>query len=303
MLVSIIIPCYNQGRFLNDCLQSVFKQTYAIWECIIIDDGSTDKTQQVAEKWTKNDFRFHFIKIPNQGVSAARNVGLSRAKGEWIQFLDADDYLDPTKLNKSIQIYKNDKTVNFIVTNFRHFTTDFNVTTPAFCNLKKEYLTVKKMLYEWNDTFSLPIHTVLLKKELVGDLLFPVGLTAQEDWFFWVSIFKKKCHIYFIDKPLVLYRSHANSRIKSKSINADQLKVYSLFPQLLSKQEHEQLSIVLIERYLNKISLSNNQIQNLKKSNSYQAGIMIKKILRRLALLKIGRKLFLYLRTFKKTDY
>ena len=302
MLVSIIIPCYNQGRFLNESLKSVLDQTYSNWECLIIDDGSTDSSAAIANKWIKKDRRFLYFEQENAGVSAARNYGLSNAKGEWIQFLDADDYLIPTKLSKSIQVYKNDNTVNFIATNFRHFTLDVHVTILPFCNLQKEHLTFEKILYEWNDTFSLPIHTVILKRELIGDSLFPVGLTAQEDWFFWVSILKKNCLTYFINDPLVLYRSHSDSRIKSKNITQDQLKVYGLFSKLLTHQEHYQLSVVLIERYLSKNTLLYNKIREIKNSNSFQTGMMVKKILRSFGTLKIGRKLFHYIRTFKKPN-
>lgn len=302
MLVTVIIPCHNQGQFLDQSLKSVFLQTYKCWECLIIDDGSTDNTQHIAEKWTKKDHRFYFYRTTNQGVSNARNFGLSKAKGEWIQFLDADDYLFPSKLSHSIQVYQNDHTINFIATNFRHFTSDVKVTTPPFCFFNNDYLSFEKMLFEWNATFSLPIHTVILKKSLIGTTLFPIGLTAQEDWFFWVAIFKKECVPYLIDEPLVLYRSHLKSRTKSKSIVPDQLKVYDLFRQLLTQQEHFQLSVVLMERYLNKHAFLNDKIREIKNSNSFQAGLMIKKILRRLRLLKIGRKLFSYIRILKKSN-
>lgn len=300
MLVSIIVPCYNQGRFLNESLKSVLDQTYSNWECIIVDDGSIDGSAAIAKEWIDKDCRFLYFNQENTGVSAARNYGISKAKGEWIQFLDADDYLNPSKLSETIRLYEKDNRANFIVTNFRHFTMDVNVSTPPFCTLQKQYLTLDKMLYEWNQKFSLPIHTVMLKKELIGNTLFPKELTAQEDWFFWVAILKKNCVTYFIDDPLVLYRSHAESRIKSKSIIQDQLKVYSLFKQLLTMQEHYQLSVKLIERYLINNALLNNKIKEIKNSNSFQTGMMIKKILRSFGTLKIGRKLFSLIRTFKK---
>jgi len=282
-------------------LESVFEQKYQDWECLIIDDGSTDGTAAIAEEWIKKGTRFIYFKQENAGVSAARNFGLSKAKGEWIQFLDADDYLAPSKLSKSLQVCENLKTVNFIATNFRHFTTDVNRTTPPFCNLQKEYLTFEKMLYEWNSTFSLPPHTILLKKELIGDTLFPVDLTAQEDWFFWVAIFKKHCVPCFINEPLALYRSHSNSRIKSRGITEDQLRVYNLFSHVLTQQEHNKLSQVLIARYLKRNVLLSNLIREAKNSNSFQTGMMIKKVLRFFGVLEPGRKLFQYMKVFKKS--
>ncbi|MDT0645311.1 glycosyltransferase family 2 protein [Zunongwangia sp. F260] len=301
MLVSIIIPCYNQGRFLNETLKSVLNQTYSNWECLIIDDGSTDDTAFLSNEWVKKDPRFLYFKQQNTGVSAARNFGLSQSKGEWIQFLDADDYLTPSKLKKCIEAYENDNSINFIGCNFKHFTNNISLTTPPFCNLYKEYLNFENILFEWNAKFSFPPHTVFLKKKLIGDTLFPLELTAQEDWYFWVSIFKKKCFTFFIDEPLVLYRSHATSRTKIKSITEDQLKVYLLFKQLLTFDEHNKLSEVLIERYLNKNALLNDRIRDIKSSNSFQTGMMVKKILRSFGMVQAGQRFFPYIKGFKKS--
>lgn len=303
MLVSIIIPCYNQGPFLNETLKSVQDQSFPNWECFIIDDGSTDNTELIGKEWSIRDERFIYLKQENKGVSAARNLGLRHAQGEWIQFLDADDYLNSSKLFKSLQALEKDSTINFIATNFRHFTTDVSITTPPFCNLKKGNLTLKSLLYDWNDTFSLPIHTVILRKELIGDTQFRLGLTAQEDWFFWVSIFKKECYPFFINEPLVLYRSHSSSRTKREDIIQDQIKAYVLFKKILTQKEYEKFSEVLMLRYLRlnyQLKLEKN---DLKNSNSYQTGLMIKKIIHKIGFFQTGRKLFKYIRTFKKSNY
>ena len=97
-LVSIIIPCFNQGTFLVYALQSLLAQTINEWECIIIDDGSMDNSAEVAASYCRNDKRFHLIQQPNSGSAVARNKGLSVAEGEYIQFLDADDLLNSDKL-------------------------------------------------------------------------------------------------------------------------------------------------------------------------------------------------------------
>ena len=102
MIVSIIIPCYNKGRFLEDALNSVLSQIYTQWECIIIDDGSTDNTEQIALNYTRLDSRFRYIKKQNQGVSATRNLGLAQATGNFIQFLDPDDIIYPNKISTQI---------------------------------------------------------------------------------------------------------------------------------------------------------------------------------------------------------
>lgn len=90
-LISVIVPCYNQAQFLDECLQSVLEQTYQNWECIIVNDGSPDNTEEVALEWTKKDVRFIYLKKDNGGLSSARNAGIEKAKGEWILPLDCDD--------------------------------------------------------------------------------------------------------------------------------------------------------------------------------------------------------------------
>ncbi len=97
--VSIIIPNYNNGHYLTDCLNSVKSQTVADWECIIVDDGSTDSSRKIIEKFCHTDKRFRAIYQTRRGVSAARNAGMDAARGEWISFLDSDDMLLPAALD------------------------------------------------------------------------------------------------------------------------------------------------------------------------------------------------------------
>ncbi|MCM1294154.1 MAG: glycosyltransferase [Muribaculaceae bacterium] len=98
-LVSIIIPNYNNGQYLAQCLESVKSQTVTDWECIIIDDGSTDNSRTIIEKFCKHDKRFCAIYQSRRGVSVARNAGIDVASGTWISFLDSDDMLLPAALD------------------------------------------------------------------------------------------------------------------------------------------------------------------------------------------------------------
>ena len=85
ILVSIIVPCYNQAHFLDEALQSVLSQTYTNWECIIVNDGSPDNTENIAEKWLAVDSRFKYIKKDNGGLSSARNIGIKMSKIEQVK--------------------------------------------------------------------------------------------------------------------------------------------------------------------------------------------------------------------------
>ena len=100
-LVSIIIPCYNQAKFLQETLQSVNHQTYSNWECIIINDGSPDNTEEIALEWCYKDVRFKYFKKENGGLSSARNFGILHARGDLILPLDADDKISKNYLSIS----------------------------------------------------------------------------------------------------------------------------------------------------------------------------------------------------------
>lgn len=97
-MFSIIIPVHNADFFLSQCLASVHDQSIDNWECLIIDDGSTDKSAAICADWCRKDSRFKYYRQPNMGVSAARNVGLRECAGEYLCFIDADDWVEPSYL-------------------------------------------------------------------------------------------------------------------------------------------------------------------------------------------------------------
>ncbi|MDY3820319.1 MAG: glycosyltransferase family 2 protein, partial [Bacteroidaceae bacterium] len=121
--VSIIIPCYNQAEFLLQALQGLQEQTLQDFECIIVDDGSTDQSAQIAEDFIKGDHRFRLIKKANGGTATARNAGLRAATGEYVQFLDADDELDSRKLELQAAMMDRDG-LDMSYTDYRHFHMD-----------------------------------------------------------------------------------------------------------------------------------------------------------------------------------
>lgn len=105
--VSIIIPIFNACKFLDDCLKSIQNQTFGDFEAICVDDGSTDNSRSICKNWCSIDSRFEYVFQENAGVSAARNTGISIAKGQYICFVDADDYLDYHYLDELLQYIDN----------------------------------------------------------------------------------------------------------------------------------------------------------------------------------------------------
>ena len=104
-MITVIIPLYNAARFIEETLQSVQAQTYTDWECIVVDDGSTDNGAEIVQRMAQADTRIHYVYQSNAGPSAARNHGLRLAKGDYIQFLDADDWFPPQRFERMLSAY------------------------------------------------------------------------------------------------------------------------------------------------------------------------------------------------------
>lgn len=104
LMVSVIVPIYNRGYCLRRCLDSIVKQSYISWECILVDDGSTDETYEIGKEYVQQDSRFKLFYQENAGVSAARNKGLEEAAGDYIAFIDSDDDVAPDYLKRLIEV-------------------------------------------------------------------------------------------------------------------------------------------------------------------------------------------------------
>ena len=102
-LISVIVPIYGVEKYLEQCLDSILNQTYRQLEIILIDDGSTDRCGEICDRYASRDSRIKVIHQTNQGLSAARNVGMDMATGEYISFIDSDDYIDLHFYEKMVQ--------------------------------------------------------------------------------------------------------------------------------------------------------------------------------------------------------
>lgn len=102
--ISVIIPVYNVEDFLSQCLDSILNQTFYDWECILVNDGSTDKSGQICDEYVKKDTRFKVIHQSNFGVSTARRTGLELSNGILVSFIDSDDWIEPITFKKSYNI-------------------------------------------------------------------------------------------------------------------------------------------------------------------------------------------------------
>ncbi len=192
-LVSIIIPSYNYGRFLGQTLDSVISQTYAHWECFVMDDGSTDDTAAIATGYEQRDERIKYIHQQNQGIAATRNNGLKLVTGDYVQFLDADDMLPPEKLEKQISIFEQNSGVDIVYGDALFFHTD----TPGVFYTDRDGRQSKTHKLKTSGQGDIMIHRLcinnfidtaapLIKRSAVDRVgEFDLQYDVYEDWQYW----------------------------------------------------------------------------------------------------------------------
>lgn len=278
-LVSIIVPCFNQAQYLDEALQSVSDQTYTNWECIIVNDGSTDSTEDIALAWCEKGDRFIYINKENGGLSSARNCGLEKAKGNYIQFLDSDDVLDPRKLELSSNELHQNQDKNIVITNFRRFTENHNKSTIPFCTLSPELFNFTAVLLKWESVFSIPIHCGLFDVNLFRDFRFPEELKAKEDWVMWLHLFQKNGDVVFIDKPLAYYRMNLESMTNdSRHMEENHMKAIVYIKDIISEKDYiDYLVFELKQKYAETTKLRTT-IYNYQNSATYRIAEKIKEI-------------------------
>jgi glycosyltransferase involved in cell wall biosynthesis len=206
-LVSVIIPAYNAQDFIGETIHSVINQTYPDWEMLVIDDGSTDETRKVVEKYL-SDPRIRYLYQENQERAVARNHGIRCSSGQYIAFLDADDVWLSNKLEVQVDYLNHHPGVGLCFTNY-HLIDTKGVLTGApgisfSSNNQFDYLLKGNFIA--NSTVMIP-RDVLDKVGLFDEALPAFG---SEDWDMWLRI-ARFYPIHLIDQPLALYRLHENN--------------------------------------------------------------------------------------------
>jgi len=215
-LVSIIIPCYNQAKFLQETLQSVNHQTYSNWECIIINDGSPDNTEEIALEWCYKDVRFKYFKKENGGLSSARNFGILHARGDLILPLDADDKISKNYLSISVEVIsKNQGSV--IVYGECHYFGSIN----GLCTLPK-YDAVSFLLKN-----QIHCSGIFYKRDWdkIGGYDEKMKL-GNEDWEFWIRMIELGSKVIYCNDMQFYYRQKPNSMLESTLKNKNEINEY-----------------------------------------------------------------------------
>lgn len=208
-LVSIIVPVYNAEKYLSDALNSVIKQTYSNWECLIIDDGSTDSSQSIAERFTKHDDRFRYYFQNNKGASSARNMGVQKSSGEYIQYLDADDVIYPQKLSRMLSEYSILKRNEVLYCNMAsgdHINIYKTMPKRIKTNLGKD-VTFDEIYKKYAIDIAITPVCLLLKREVAVNLKWNTQFGPGEDWDYLLQILNENYILKHLPEILAIYRN------------------------------------------------------------------------------------------------
>lgn len=201
-LVSIIMPSYNTAEFIEESINSVINQTYTNWELIIVDDCSTDGSEEIIKKFTQDE-RIKFYKNErNSGAAISRNYALREAKGKWIAFLDSDDLWHPEKLEKQLNFMrKND--YHFSYTSYEEMDEQSN-TTGVMVKGPKKITKTGMYNYCWPGCL-----TVIYDANYIGNIQI-ADIKKNNDYAIWLKAIKK-ANCYLLDEKLAKYRVRQGS--------------------------------------------------------------------------------------------
>lgn len=261
-LVSVIIPCYNDHKYILEAISSINNQTHEVIEIFVIDDGSDVATINTLQKIEQDNIII--LRQKNSGPSAARNNGIKHSNGEYILTLDADDYFEPSFVEKALKVLEADSNIGLVTCNGYVFTE--NGVTDKIISKSG---TASDFLF-----YNSAIGNSLFRKKCWLDVngFDETMMQGYEDWDFHVSILKANWKIEVIDEYLFHYRDKPNSRNKKANKNKYEITNYVL-------KKHDDLSIqnfgkVLEVFYEELMSLSNRN-ERIKKSVDYRIGNVI----------------------------
>lgn len=271
--VSIIVPCFNQAEFLSETLDSVLAQVYSNWECIIVNDGSLDNTEEIAQHYLKKDSRFSYVSKENEGPAIARNSGIAKSNGEYILPLDSDDLIAPTYIKKAIDRF-----------------TLYPETKLVYC--KADLFGVLNEVWELDDyeydrfIWKNCIFCSALYKRIDYDKTNgynPNMINGLEDWDFWLQLLDKDSSVYCINEILFHYRIKSKSRSTVLSSHySDQMliQICNNHPYIYNQYKER---VVLYQNRIQELEESIQALKKIRHSKAYRLG---KILLKPLSLLK-----------------
>ena len=243
-LISIIVPIYNTEKYLGQCLDSILNQTYTNFEVLLVNDGSTDSSGMICQEYVENDSRFRYFEKDNGGVASARNLGLERSGGAYITFIDSDDWVEPNYLDVLYTALKENDT-DVAISTYKRFAQDgvfylrsYSREDDEFLNIgtrsRDSFLEILPRLGELDHSFY-SISSKLIKREIIGNLLFDEQISYAEVLNFFFYLYLGVESVVFVRDYTYVYRTHDAST--SQNVNElqalQELEIYKkMFQQI-----------------------------------------------------------------------
>ena len=283
--ISIIIPVYNVENYLKRCIDSILNQTITNFEVIAINDGSTDNSLKILKEYALLDKRIKVINKKNEGVSVARNIGINNSKGQYITFVDADDYLEKNALEIMLNIIKKENvdivrtTYYRIIDNNKSYETKNNYNGLYKLNKKHRNNIIDSILKQNLKSY---LWLLLIKKELIikNNIYFEKELYVHQDLDYYIKLFKYAKNVYFSDSLTYYYVYNELGSKNIKNIKRNIISNINLSKKLLNILDKSKkgliylLSINLTFNYFNRLYnedkiLFNNIYNNLLNNNEF----------------------------------
>lgn len=276
-IVTIIIPIYNKDKYIENTLNSIIAQTFRDYECILIDDGSTDKSGEICDSISNKDSRFKVIHINNGGVSHARNIGIERAQGEYITFIDSDDLVHPEYLNNLYNCILSGG-ADLVISGLKKVWANKSQeqpTIPVNCGLMNFDDVLPKFAAEQKSSgiYGWCVGKIF-KRTLIENIRFDESLKLAEDFDFYLKLYEKIDTVLFDDKTYYYYLQEADNSwvVLQKDNNIDylaQFKICIHYKQMLENRnawfgENKNIVEGLLGSYAY-FTLFHSQIENLKQ--------------------------------------
>ena len=226
-LISIVIPIYNVENYLRQCLDSIVAQTYQNFECLLINDGSPDHSADICREYVSKDSRFRYFEKENGGVSSARNLGIEHSKGEYITFIDSDDWVDSDYL-EVLYTTLLEEGADIAVSTYKQFNMDDNCyyvhsyqrgyERKVFTN--KELIDSLSSLDQYDNTYIFA-SCKLVSKKLLKHIHFNHYTSYGEDMEYWYKLYLTSKAIVYENKDTYIYRTDNDS---SKHFDAEKIR-------------------------------------------------------------------------------
>lgn len=273
--VSIIVPCYKQAVYLPETLDSVLSQTYTLWECIIVDDGSPDNTKEVAQEYVNKDSRFKYVFKENGGLASARNFGLKVAEGEFVLPLDSDDIIAPDYLEEAIRVFEEASQTKLVYcwgVLFGYRTGPWNVYYKDYKSLLRDNSIFCSAVFRREDALSVGGYDEQM-------------LYGYEDWEFLIRFLDDDSRVYQIPRPLFHYRTKPTSMLTSISTVASCKQKWEDYIYMKHREKYVS-HYGAVQETLRELEICKTELENYKKRLAKYKN----KWYRRLFRMLLGRK-------------